>query len=313
MRALPRYCVVALSAHRGRAQVAHRSIISSAIRMRPPTGTGRRVRRRHERRSHAAADPARAGDADGDGPAGHQDAFTDARGRFTVPDAARGPLLARRDQGRLRADVVRREALRSARHAGQSRRRPADDRPRHAAPARRRHRGHRHGRERACRPRAPQVRLLQYRDAARRAHAGARDRRRASSAKRPTTAASTASTACRRASTSSSATPRNSNAGEIRASTDAEIRAALAALQQPRDAAPARRASRCRRRGSRSRSASRPSTFPGRRRVDERGHRHARARAKSAAAWISRLQLVRTAKIEGTVVVPAGSRRRACS
>ena len=100
------------------------------------------------------------------------------------------------------------------------------------------------------------------------------------------------------------ATPRNTNVGEIRASTDAEIRAALAALQQPATPAPPK--------GQPLPPPREPVTvgyapvyFPG-------------SAAVSGASTITLgpgeerngvdfgLQIVRTAKVEGMVVVPAG-------
>jgi 5-hydroxyisourate hydrolase-like protein (transthyretin family) len=103
------------------------------------------------------------------------------------------------------------------------------------------------------------------------------------------------------------ATPRNVNVGEIRASTDAEIRAALAALQQPPTPAPPA--------GQQGQQLPPPKEhvtvgfapvfFPGSANVTG-------ASTVSLGPGEERsgvdfpLQLVRTAKIEGTVVVPAG-------
>ncbi len=111
-----------------------------------------------------------------------------------------------------------------------------------------------------------------------------------------------------------SATPRNTNVGEIRAMTDTEIRAALAALQQPAAQSPAIAAT-----GAAASQASTPPQaresgttvgfapvyFPG-------------ALSATGAATITlaageerngvdfALQLVRTTKIEGSIVTPAG-------
>jgi hypothetical protein len=101
-----------------------------------------------------------------------------------------------------------------------------------------------------------------------------------------------------------SATPRNSNIGEIRASTDAEIRAALAALQQPIVPAPTA--------GQPLPPPREPVTvgfapvyFSGTTSVTSAASVTLAAGEERGGVDFS-LQLVRTAKIEGTVVVPAG-------
>jgi hypothetical protein len=99
------------------------------------------------------------------------------------------------------------------------------------------------------------------------------------------------------------ATPRNSNAGEIRASTDAEIRAALAAIQQP--AAPSQPGQPLPPPKEPVTVGFAPIYFPGS--VTLNG-----AATITLAPGEERggvdfpLQVVRTAKIQGQVVVPAG-------
>lgn len=101
-----------------------------------------------------------------------------------------------------------------------------------------------------------------------------------------------------------SATPRNSNVGEIRASTEAEIRAALAALQQPPTPAPPA--------GQPLPPPREPVTvgfapvyFPGATSVSSAASVTLASGEERGGVDFS-LQLVRTAKIEGTVIVPAG-------
>jgi hypothetical protein len=100
------------------------------------------------------------------------------------------------------------------------------------------------------------------------------------------------------------ASPRNTNAGEIRASTDAEIRAAMAALQQPVTPAPP---------AGQPLPPPReyvtvgfaPVYFPGSPSVGGASSISLGPGEERSSVDFS-LQLVRTAKIEGTVVVPSG-------
>jgi hypothetical protein len=101
-----------------------------------------------------------------------------------------------------------------------------------------------------------------------------------------------------------SATPRNTNVGEIRASTEAEIRAALAAIQQPPTPAPPP--------GQPLPAPKEPVTvgfspvyFPGSTSLGGAATIALATGEERTGADFS-LQLVRTAKIEGMVVVPSG-------
>lgn len=100
------------------------------------------------------------------------------------------------------------------------------------------------------------------------------------------------------------ASPRNSNVGEIRASTEAEIRAALAAVQQPATAAPPP--------GQPLPPPKEPVTvgfspvyYPGSTNLNAAAT-IALGPGEERAGLDFALQLVRTAKVEGMVVVPSG-------
>lgn len=100
------------------------------------------------------------------------------------------------------------------------------------------------------------------------------------------------------------ATPRNTNIGEIRASTDAEIRAALAALQQPATPAPPAGQPLPPPRDYVTVGFA-PVYFPGSPSIGGASTISLGPGEERAGVDFS-LQIVRTAKIEGSVVVPSG-------
>ena len=108
-----------------------------------------------------------------------------------------------------------------------------------------------------------------------------------------------------------SATPRNSNIGEIRASTDAEIRAALASLQQPPTPPPPAGQPLPPPRESVMVGFS-PVYFPGATSLAGASQITLAAGEERAGVDFA-VQLVRTARIEGTVIVPPGMPPQAVS
>jgi hypothetical protein len=100
------------------------------------------------------------------------------------------------------------------------------------------------------------------------------------------------------------ASPRNTNVGEIRASTDAEIRAALAALQQPPTPAPQPGQTLPPPREAVTVGFA-PVYFPGSASVGAAAT-IALAPGEERSGVDFSLQLVRTAKVEGSVIVPPG-------